>query len=108
MSASDFVGTPYANQADQLADILVFEHRDNNVPNPGHTFNGNSNSIIEGLIYLPSSNIRVLGTADVTAQCLQISALTIDIRGNAMLETLCPINETTEVGSSIASVKLVR
>lgn len=108
MSASDFIGTPYQDQADDLSDILVFEHRDNNVPNPGHTFNGNSNSLIEGLIYLPSSNIRVLGTADVSAQCLQISAYTIDIRGNAFLETLCPINETTSVGSSIASVKLVR
>ncbi|MCL4673536.1 MAG: pilus assembly protein [Sphingomonadaceae bacterium] len=108
MSSSDFIGTAYEDQADELSDILVFEHRDNNVPNPGHTFNGNSNSLIEGLIYLPSSNIRVLGTADVSAQCLQISAYTIDIRGNAQLETLCPINETTSVGTSIASVKLVR
>ena len=108
MSASDFVGTPYADQADRLSDILVFEHRDNNVANPGHTLNGNSQSIIEGLIYLPSSNMRVLGTADVTAQCLQISALTIDIRGNVLLETLCPTNEATQVGTSIASVKLVR
>lgn len=108
MSASDFYGTAYEDQADQLSDILVFEHRDNNVPDPGHTFNGNSNSLIEGLMYLPSSNIRVLGTADVSAQCLQISAYTIDIRGNAQLETLCPVNETTSVGTSIASVKLVR
>lgn len=108
MSASDFIGTPFQDQADELSDILVFEHRDNNVPNPGHTFNGNSNSLIEGLIYLPSSNIRVLGTADVSAQCLQISAYTIDIRGNAQLTTLCPINEATSVGSALASVKLVR
>ena len=108
MSASDFYGTSYEDEAEELSDILVFEHRDNNVPNPGHTFNGNSNSLIEGLIYLPSSNIRVLGTADVSAQCLQISAFTIDIRGNAQLETLCPVNEATSVGSSLASVKLVR
>lgn len=108
MSASDFIGTPFQDQADELSDILVFEHRDNNVPNPGHTLNGNSNSLIEGLIYLPSSNIRVLGTADVSAQCLQISAYTIDIRGNAQLTTLCPINEATSVGSALASVKLVR
>ncbi|OZA93392.1 MAG: hypothetical protein B7X57_05160, partial [Erythrobacter sp. 34-65-8] len=108
MSASDFLGTPYADQADQLSDILVFEHRDNSVPNPGHTFNGNSDSLIEGLIYLPSSNLRVLGTADVSAQCLQLSAYTIEILGNAMLETLCPTNEATSVGSALAGVKLVR
>ena len=108
MSSADFIGTPFEGQADTLSDILVFEHRDNNAANPGHTLNGNSNSVIEGLIYLPSSNIRVLGTADVVAQCLQISALTIDIRGNALLETLCPVNNASSAGSALVSVKLVR
>ncbi|MFN4114521.1 MAG: pilus assembly protein [Sphingomonadaceae bacterium] len=108
MSAADFIGTPYEAQAETLADILVFEHRDNSVSNPGHIFNGNSNSLIEGLIYLPASNLRVNGTANVSAQCLQISAYTIDIRGNATLETLCPTNRTTAVGSAVAGVKLVR
>lgn len=108
MNASDFVGTPYESQADKLADILIFEHRDNNAGNPGHMFNGNSNSLIEGLIYLPDGNIQINGTANVTSQCLQISAYTIDIRGNAFLETLCPTDRSTTVGQAFPDVKLVR
>lgn len=106
MSAADFVGTEYEDDADKLSDILIFEDRNNN-PSSDHIMNGNSNSLIEGLIYLPSGNLRINGTADVSAQCLQISAKTIDIRGNAFLETLCPTNETTSVGSSVPDVKLV-
>lgn len=89
-----------------LAGFLVFEHRDNN-PQGDHILNGNSDSLIEGLIYLPDGNLLVNGTADVAAQCLQISANTIDIRGGANLETLCPIDDTTEVGNSRADVRMV-
>ncbi len=106
MDAADFAGTPYSGQADDLSDILVFEHRDNN-PSQDHIFNGNSNSLIEGLIYLPDGNLRINGTADVAAQCLQISAYTIDIRGGAFLETLCPTDESTEAGSISPDVRLV-
>jgi hypothetical protein len=106
MDAADFAGTPYAAQADELSDMLVFEHRDNN-PQRNHTFNGNANSLIEGLIYLPSGNMQVNGTSDVAAQCLQISAKTIDIRGGAFLETLCPTDKTTEVGTASTKVRLV-
>lgn len=106
MSASDFVGTAYESDADKLSDILIFEERDNN-PSQDHIMNGNSNSLIEGLIYLPAGNLRINGTANVSAQCLQISANTIDIRGNAVLETLCPTEDTTSVGNSTPDVKLV-
>jgi len=106
MVAADFAGTAYASQAANLAGILVFEDRNNN-PSGDHIFNGNSNSLIEGLIYLPDGNLRVNGTADVAAQCLQISAFTIDINGGAFLETLCPINRTTSAGTSVAEVRLV-
>ena len=85
----------------------MFEHRDNNPANPGHQLNGNSNSIIEGLIYLPSGEMTVLGTADVAAQCLQISAYKLHISGSAYIETLCPIEETTSVGHEAAKIRLV-
>ncbi|GAA4643749.1 pilus assembly protein [Pontixanthobacter gangjinensis] len=107
MSAGDFVGTDYEENADRLSDILIFEARDNN-PSADHILNGNSNSVMEGLIYLPSGTLRINGTSNVTAQCLQISANRIDIRGNATLETLCPTNETTSVGNSTPNVKLVK
>ncbi|MFL0355538.1 TadE/TadG family type IV pilus assembly protein [Erythrobacter sp. GH1-10] len=106
MQSADFFGTPYESKADDYADILIFEDR-NNDPGQDHIFNGNSNSLIEGLIYLPDGNLQVNGTADVAAQCLKISAYTIDVRGGAFLETLCPIDESTEVGTSLADVRLV-
>ncbi len=85
----------------------MFEHRDNNPESPGHLLNGNSNSMIEGVIYLPSGEMTVLGTADVSAQCLQISAYKIHISGGANLETLCPAEETMSAGHAVATVKLV-
>ncbi len=105
-TASDFVGTPYESVANELAGILVFEERDNNATQD-HILNGNSNSLIEGLIYLPDGNLRVNGTADVAAQCLKITAWTIDVRGGANLETLCPTDDSTSVGSTTAIVRLV-
>lgn len=107
MEAADFYGTPYAAQADRYAGMLVFEDKDNDPGDPGHQLTGNSNSLIEGLMYLPSGDMTVLGTADVAAQCLQISAYRIHIKGNASLETLCPTDDTTSVGVSGAVVKLV-
>ncbi len=107
MQASDFIGTAYADRADQYAGMLVFEHRDNNPPNPQHQLNGNSNSVMEGIVYLPSGTMTVLGTADVTAQCLQISAHRIVIGGNAFLETFCPVDSSLSVGSGEAGVRLV-
>lgn len=106
MTAADFAGTPYASRSDELSGILVFEDRAND-PGESHVFNGNSDSLIEGLIYLPAGNLQINGTADVAAQCLKISAYTIDVRGGAFLETLCPIDPTTSVGSSLADVRLV-
>lgn len=108
IQAADFLGTEYNDQADAYSGMLVFEARDNDAQNPGHILNGNSNSVIEGKMYLPSSGITILGTADVTSECLQISAKTIAITGTAYLKTLCPVDETQAVGSSRASVRLVR
>ncbi len=107
-SASFYQGTAYAYEAEELAGMLVFEDRNNNAPStPGHQLNGNSNSLIEGMIYLPDGNLTINGTANVTSQCLQISAYKIKILGNATLETLCPTSATTNVGTSLADVRMV-
>lgn len=107
MEASDFLDTPYAANADRYAGVLVMEDRNSKPDNPGHQLTGNSESLIEGLIYLPSGEMTVLGTANVAAQCLQITAYKINVAGGANLETLCPTDESTEVGLSKAVVKLV-
>lgn len=106
MTESQFAGTAYSDDADRYAGILVFEDRNNN-PSNEHTFNGNSQSLVEGIMYFPSGDMRVLGTANVSSQCLQITAHRIRISGDANLETLCPTDETNSVGSSLGSVRLV-
>lgn len=106
-SSSFYEGTIYAENANRLADILIFEDRNSSPPSPGHQLNGNSNSLIEGLMYFPNGTLTVNGTANVTAQCLQISAYKIKILGNAKLETLCPLESATSVGSSTSSIRLV-
>lgn len=107
MQSSDFMGTPYADNADRYAGMLVFEDKNNNPPNPGHQFNGNSNSLIEGMMYLPAGDITINGTANVASQCLMISAHRINIRGGAFLETLCPTDDSINVGNALDSVKLI-
>ena len=105
-TAADFVGTAYEAQANDLAGILVFEHRDNNASQE-HVMNGNSNSLIEGLIYLPDGDLKINGTADIAAQCLKVTSHRMRFIGTATLETLCPIDDSTSVGGSTAVVRLV-
>ncbi|MXO85351.1 pilus assembly protein [Altererythrobacter aurantiacus] len=104
---ADLLNTPAADMAHKLAGILIFEERDNDPPNPGHQMNGNSNSLIEGLIYLPASKLTVNGTADVASQCLQITAYRLEVQGNANIETLCPSRASTSVGTGVPDVRLV-
>ncbi len=107
MEAADFVGGPYEGKADLYSGILVFEDKDSNPGNPGHMFNGNSNSLIEGTMYLPAGEITVNGTANVSSQCLMISAYRIHISGGAELETLCPVDDSMSVGGGLADVRLI-
>jgi Flp pilus assembly protein TadG len=79
-------------QAVKLAGMLIFE--DPNSPgNTGNKLNGNANTILNGTVYLPVSNLDVRGTAGVTSQCLMLVASTITISGNAAMESFCPPNE---------------
>ena len=107
MTAVDYIGTDYEDDAEKLAGMLIFEDRHNDLQGQNHLLNGNSHSLIEGTIYMSATPIQVNGTADVRAQCLQISARRIFILGNAMLETLCPTAETNSIGTTVTAVRLV-
>jgi Flp pilus assembly protein TadG len=96
-----------AEKANLLQGMLIIEDRNNNPANPGHQLNGNSASLIEGNIYLPSGTLQINGTARVTSQCLQVTANRIEILGNAVLKTFCPTDKTKSVGSAAADVRLV-
>jgi hypothetical protein len=77
MQASDFVALGYSSTlSNRYANMLIFEDRNNN-PTTDHMINGNSNSLIQGTIYLPDGNVRVNGTANITSSCLQLTANTL-------------------------------
>jgi Flp pilus assembly protein TadG len=80
------------DQAVKLAGMLIFE--DPNSPgNTGNKFNGNADTVLNGTVYLPKSNLDIRGTAGVTSQCLMLVASTITISGNAAMESFCPPNQ---------------
>jgi hypothetical protein len=109
MVSAQFTAAPYnysQTLADRYAGMLVFEDKDNN-PTSSQIINGNSNSLIQGTMYFPSSNAQVNGTANINSSCLQVTAETITVLGNATLDTRCPSAETQSAGGGAPTVKLV-
>ncbi len=107
MQASDFTALGYSTTlASRYANMLIFEDRNSN-PTTDHIINGNSNSLIQGTVYLPSSTVRINGTANLDSSCLQISAQRLNILGNAYINTRCSSNQTNSAGNATATVKLV-
>lgn len=107
MQAADFTALGYSSTlASRYANMLIFEDRNNN-PTNSQIINGNSTSLIQGTMYFPSSNVQVNGTANINSSCLQLTAQTITVLGNATLETRCPSSETNSAGSAASTVRLV-
>jgi hypothetical protein len=109
IQASDLIARGISTtDANKLAGMLVFEDR-NSQGTSKNNLNGNSNTTLNGKIYLPKSNIDFSGTASVTSQCLMIASATIRFVGTSNMSTFCPAgaSEDTVVGRLAASVKLV-
>jgi Flp pilus assembly protein TadG len=107
--ASLFTDLGYsASQASKYANVLIFEDRNGAAPGNDHIINGNSDSVIKGTVYLPKGNVRINGTANIGGvDCLQISAKTIDISGDAELTTQCSTSQTNTAGSVSSNIRLV-
>lgn len=108
MQAEDFQGTSYAANADILAQMLFIEDKGDETETASHKINGNTNLSIQGVLYLPNGDVQINGTSDSKSElCFQISAYTLDIRGNAYLRTLCDYDDSSELGTSTPNVRLV-
>ncbi|MFM5947967.1 MAG: pilus assembly protein TadG-related protein [Novosphingobium sp.] len=103
------VGGLSTSQAQQFAGMLIYEDRASRGTNNRNTINGNSDTILNGKIYLPKSDIRFNGTAGVTSACLLIAAANITLEGNTNMSSFCPdgMTNTDEVSHGNATVKLV-
>lgn len=110
MTASDLMAAGVSPEdANELAGMLVFEDRDSPGSSNGQILNGNSNTVLNGTMYFPSSEVFFAGTASVTSQCLMIAANNITITGTTDMQTFCPADSTedTTVVSTESKVLLV-
>ena len=111
MTASDLMNIGLSPEdANDLAGMLVFEDREGpGAGNNGQSFNGNANTVLNGTMYFPVSEVFFAGTASVTSMCLMIAANNITITGTTDMQTFCPadLTEDTTVVSTASKVRLV-
>lgn len=108
MVSADFVGTTYETDADKLANMLFIEDKGEETSPVEHKINGNSNFKIEGVVYLPNGNVKINGGAGMDHDlCFQVSAWTLDIRGNAKLKTICEYDDSSSLGGGTPGVRLI-
>ncbi len=109
MQASDFMALGVGSEeANRLAGMLVFEDPDG----PGSNLvklNGTANTVLNGTLYFPNSEVFFAGTVGVTSQCLMIAANNITITGTTDMSTFCPAGSSEDevVASTAAKVRLV-
>ena len=99
MTVNELIATGLSSAAAQeLEGMLIFEH-----PNsPGSSrsrINGNAATSLNGTIYMPNSEVEILGSAAGTSACLMIAAGSIQIGGSADLSSFCPPGDTIDTFS---------
>lgn len=98
-----------AADATKMENMLIFEDPDSS-GSQGSKINGTANLDINGIIYMPNSNLELLGTMGAsTVECLMILASTLQIGGTADLKSACPAGKTPDVvvGGGDTRVRLV-
>lgn len=103
------VGGMSASEAAKFAGMLIYEDRASQGSNNRNTLNGNSDTVLNGKIYLPKSDITFSGTASVTSACLLIAAARITLTGTTNMSSFCPAGMTNEdeVSTGRPTIKLV-
>lgn len=97
-----------ADDAARMEGMLIFE--DPTSPgNTGSKLTGGANFDLNGVIYMPKSEMQLAGNMAATAKCLMIMTSTLQLSGTADLTTLCPVGETHDVviGNGGTRVRLV-
>jgi Flp pilus assembly protein TadG len=109
MDAADLqaVGVSPAN-AETLDGMLFFEDP-NSQGTTGNKINGNAATYLNGTVYLPKSELTILGTASVSSRCLTLAAKTLKIGGTADMSTFCPpgMSNDTLVSNDKTKIRLV-
>jgi hypothetical protein len=109
MNKSDLIALGVASDdAERMAGMLIFEDPDSS-GSSDNKINGNSSTVMNGIIYMPNSHIKLTGTSKGTSACLQIASGTLEIGGTADLTTLCPSNvdPTGAISTKNHTVRLI-
>ncbi|HEU5067406.1 MAG TPA: pilus assembly protein TadG-related protein [Sphingomicrobium sp.] len=81
------VGTLYPN-------IAIYQDRRATCNNYCNTINGNSNSTLQGAVYLPNEGVQMDGTAGMNSNCLQLVAWQVKFSGTANITNSCSDGST--------------
>ncbi|TNE46136.1 MAG: hypothetical protein EP341_10180 [Sphingomonadales bacterium] len=97
-----------AEDAGRMEGMLIFEDPDS-PGSSGSKLTGGADFDLNGVIYLPNSDLQLAGNVEATAECLMIMASTLKVSGTANLTTLCPVGEAHEkiIGGGGTRVRLV-
>jgi Flp pilus assembly protein TadG len=85
------------------AGILFFGSRDGTCPE--HTVLGNSDSKLQGTLYMPASPIKFSGNSTVDGGCTQIIADRVTFTGNSTIETCSSGTKEILVGQTISIIE---
>jgi hypothetical protein len=100
-------GVPSATAA-KIEGMLIFEDPTSS-GSSNSKITGNANIDLNGLIYLPRSDLQLAGTVSASSKCLSIFSNTLQLSGTTDLTTLCPVGQSHDivVGGGGTRVRLV-
>ncbi|HAU22892.1 MAG TPA: hypothetical protein DCS24_09950 [Erythrobacter sp.] len=81
-------GVP-ASDVDDLLGMLIFEDPDSQGSEESQ-LTGSSDSVFDGIIYLPNSPLKISGTPSGNSQCMVIATKTLQFAGTTDVSSLCP------------------
>jgi Flp pilus assembly protein TadG len=68
----------------------VLFYQDRRATNASNTINGNSNSLLQGAIYMPSQTVSFSGNSGMITDCVQIVSRRVTFTGNNSFVNECP------------------
>ncbi|WP_369025200.1 TadE/TadG family type IV pilus assembly protein [Qipengyuania sp. RANM35] len=109
MSSTEMVAAGVDSEtATKIAGMLIFEDP-SSAGSAKSKINGGANFELNGIVYMPRSDVQLAGHMRASSQCLMLMSNTIQISGTADLTTLCPVGKEPDVvvGGGGTRVRLV-
>lgn len=109
MTTTELIAVGVSSEdAERMEDMLIFEDPESQ-GSSGSKITGNSGLDLNGIIYMPKSDLKIAGTPNASSECMMIATKTLQVSGTADLTTLCPAGKSHDivVGEGGTRVRLV-